>query len=381
MTDKDINNLPAGTETAEAGTVAKIETVAPAEKGTAEDEAKTGIIYNNREEIYKENYIIAFSSIITELLIVLNNVGNGNDFIEFNQNTQKTALNENGNVFDLNKQTGTLTYAVKNDNLTISIELLEYVKFENINKKKHLTKLFIIILASINEKCIINKKMVNDTVTCNLTELYKLFNFKNEKQMEKAFKIMKDLLPKINIKIKGSLYQNGEEIDYNGVLFQSVKKIKQSYSWNIRLANNEDLQWNKILPFYTLADIKSKQFDSDTLNLYLYIIFHHRRNLQHKTYNNNTSTISIKKFCLENGISLNTKNIGRDVTEKIDNAINNITDELGEYIQLEYVKSEDNYKNLKEFVEQGQIKYSITGTYKKHIETFIKTKTKQKQKK
>ena len=195
--------------------------------------------------------------------------------------------------------------------------------------------------------------------------------------MEKAFKIMKDLLPKINVKIKGSLYQNGEEIDYNGVLFQSVKKIKQSYSWNIRLANNEDLQWNKILPFYTLANIKSKQFDSDTLNLYLYIIFHHRRNLQHKTYYNN-GTINIKDYCLNAGLPINSVNMGRDVTNKLDNAINNITDELGKYIQLEYVKSEDNYKNLKEFIEQGQIKYSITGTYKKHIETFIKTKQKQK---
>lgn len=380
MTDKDINNLPIGTGTAEAGTVAKIETVAPAEKVTAEDEAKTGIIYSDREEIYQDYYVFAFSTVITKLFIVLSNIGKGNNYIEYNQKTKKNIQieqNEYENIFTENTQTGTFIYKTQTENLMIKIELLEYAKFKNMNIKNHLKRLIFFILLEINKKCIREGQLINDTVTLNISEIYKFFKFKSKKNMSEAINAIINILPNIKVTIEGSIFKKDDYISYTGTLFSGISKEKYSYIWNIHLSKDKTLPWNKIFYFNTFLDNNCMNLNDEALSLYLMVNILYRTNENHKTYNN-TGTIPIKKFCLENGISLNTKNIRRDITNILDKAIEEIEKMYGERYKFEYANGEDKYKGLKEFIEQDSIKYTVIKKYNLDIKQKKEKKVKRK---
>lgn len=263
-----------------------------------------------------------------------------------------------------------------NPKAKVTIELADIDKLTGSNKPAK--KLFVLSLIKANEQAIFDGQLTKDYISFPLQELIDIGFYKTPQSARTGFKAGMDALT--SLKIKGHIQQTkkrGSTIDALEVLFTgaNIKGGQCTVYFNPRISWSFIAQYFTILPRYYF---KLPNRASDLLYYIFFLARQHTKDIEERGY----FTIGFRaiqhRLQLPSEVGLN--NPQRDIKQPIEDAIEALETEhskLYHNTEFSLLPVYDEAASVKDFLDNGYLKVTLTGAFAKTYIAISKDTAKQ----
>lgn len=268
---------------------------------------------------------------------------------------------------------------LENPKAQMTIELSDIEKITGSNKAAK--KLFVLALIKANEQAIFKGQLTKDYVSFPLKELIQLGFYATPQSARKGFNSGMDTLT--SLKLKGRIWQTSDKgrgevsISALEVLFTGAK-IKNG---QCTIYLNHRINWAFIAQYYTILPMYYFKLSNNASDLLYYIFYLARQNID-KIKDQGSFTIGFRSIQhrLQLPSEVENDNPNRTIKQPIDDAIEQIElahskDYGNTYLSLVPVCNEND--TIKEYLDNGYLKVSLSGAFISHFIEISKKKSYQ----
>lgn len=263
----------------------------------------------------------------------------------------------------------TLEHAESGDKATISIKDIDTLAGSN----KAAKKLFVYILAKLNEQALSNGKQISNTISFPLEELVELGLYSSVRSARQGVTTAADTLTSLKIAATVSKGKKNKLEQAELAVIFPYCRIKKNV---VTVDLNPRINWETIATFFTMLPIYSFKLGTKAFDLIFYIFYLARQNVQkiRETGHFNVSMRAIhSRLMLPSEVENHDPT--RTIREPIEKAIEDI-ENAANTSDFTITPHFNEGGSVKEYLDNGYIEIGLKGEY---AQTFIDLATRRSQ--